>query len=111
MNSTTRLNVNVPSADSLEVFIRWDILSHHRMGAESFSSPSGQADHPMEPKKFRLAMRLRSYVPRWWTDWEVIGVEDGLARSGAACRSRKQARGRRIHECEEEGEKGVGSSA
>ena len=59
MNSTTHLNVNVPGGDSLEVLMRWDILSHHRVGAESFSSPSGQADHPMEPKKFRLAMRLR----------------------------------------------------
>ena len=65
MNSTTRLNVNVPGGDGLKVFVGWNILRHRRMSAESFGSPSGQANHPMKPKKFRLAMRLRSYVPRW----------------------------------------------
>ena len=32
MNGTTCLNIDVPCGDSLEVFVSWDILSHHRVG-------------------------------------------------------------------------------
>ena len=47
MDSATCLNIDVPGGDRLKVFIGWDILSHHRVGAKGFGSPSSKTDHPM----------------------------------------------------------------
>ena len=80
MDGTTHLNVNVAGRKGLEVFVGWDCLRHDRVGAKSLSGPGCQANHPLEPKKFGLAVRLRSYIPRWRADRNVIGIEYGLAR-------------------------------
>ena len=80
MDGPAHLNVNVPGGNGFKVLIRWNCFGHDRVGAKRFSNPGRQANHPMEPEKSWLMLRLRSSGSWWGADWNVIGIEDRLAR-------------------------------